>query len=336
MDSESLNHFHESISRHRDALLEWMNSNAKRKNIHSGSAEIKDVLHTISELKDVLEKIDAGNFGTCEVCKGDVEVERLEHDCTLSVCLDCYTEEELRNLERDLELAAKVQKQLLPSCKPSLENIQIAVRSEPAHIVGGDYYDFFNYKNGLQGFVIGDVMGKGLPASMLMSNLQASLRILGPVYNELNLLAARLNELFRFNTKLVRFISLFLAALDMKTKAFHYCNAGHHPPLLWQSDNKTIKWLRPTAPAIGLTINSEFASRTLHLKSGDMVVMYTDGLVEARNADKEEFGEERIAEYVKENYEKSTDEFFDGFWEYAKRFTGKFEDDTTLMIIKLT
>ena len=105
---------------------------------------------------------------------------------------------------------------------------------------------------------------------------------------------------------------------------------------MWRSENKSVQWLQPTAPAIGLTLNSKFDSRTLNLNSGDMVVMYTDGLVEARNAEMEEFGEERIAKYVNENYNKSTDEFLDGFWDIAKRFTGKFADDTTIMVIKLT
>lgn len=127
-------------------------------------------------------------------------------------------------------------------------------------------------------------MGKGLPASMLMSNLQASLRILGPEKNELHDVATRLNELFRFNLKLIRFISIFLGAVDKENRLIYYRNAGHHPPFLWNNSLQKVQLLNPTGPAIGLIPNAKFKSESIPFYSGDLLLLYTDGLVEARSS----------------------------------------------------
>ena len=128
-------------------------------------------MQVISQLDDALKRINTGNFGKCEECSdnSDVEIERLEMDYTTCVCISHYSERQIRALERDLELAARVQKQLLPRCVPALSGIEIAAHTEPAHIVSGDYYDFLLCPDGSQGVVVADVMGKGLAASMLMS-----------------------------------------------------------------------------------------------------------------------------------------------------------------------
>ncbi|UCE06746.1 MAG: serine/threonine-protein phosphatase, partial [bacterium] len=186
-----------------------------------------------------------------------------------------------------------------------------------------------------QGVVMADVMGKGLPASILMSNLQASIRILGPEYDEPNKLAVRLNELFRYNLKMISFISVFLAKIDVDSGILQYCNAGHNPPLWWDAASKTIHWLKPTGPAIGLTHNPEFVSKTLRMGSGDLVLLYTDGLIEARNPQGEEFGEERLVSYVIDHINESTDDFLTGLRGTAESFAGRFHDDVTLLAINI-
>jgi sigma-B regulation protein RsbU (phosphoserine phosphatase) len=335
MNEDQLNTFHDKISQHRDELLKWLNSDSEYKQIHIGNSKVREVLDVVSELKDVLEKIEEKKYGTCEVCQGEVEIEQLELDCTRRVCLDCYSDQQLRALERDLELAAKVQKQLLPGCLPSLKNVQISVMSEPASIVGGDYYDFFDCKIGMQGLVIGDVMGKGLPASMLMSNLQASLRILGPEYHDLGRLAERLNELFLYNTKLIRFISLFLGLIDEENERLLYCNAGHHPPILFRASTNSIKTLSPTGPAIGLTPQADFYQETIRFTKGDTLLLYTDGLSEARNESGEEFGEGRIIDFIKTHHNQSVENIQRSLYKYVKQFAHKIDDDATMMIVKV-
>ncbi len=334
MDQKNIQKFHNALSQHRDKLLDWLNSDGNDKGLHLGGHSTQEVLKAVSELKEALESIEHGNFGECEVCHETVEPELLELDYTQCVCLSHYPEEQIRALENDLELASKVQRELLPCCVPALQDIQIAFYAEPARIVGGDYFDFFAFKNGHQGVAIADVMGKGLPASMLMSNLQASLRILGPQYNELNSLMEKLNELFQRNLKLIRFITIFLAAIDAKTGTVEYCNAGHHPPVFWEASTKNIHWLQPTGPAIGLTRDAQFQSDVINIKAGDLLVLYTDGLVESRNNNGEEFGEDRLASFVRENHHKSTDDFIKDLRDEAAGFAKKFHDDLSLLAIK--
>lgn len=337
MEDKTLEQFRKSLTHHRDALLQWHNSDSRDKNIHLGGAGVDEVLQVISQLDNALKRIDKGNFGKCEQCtdNSDVEIERLEMDYTTCVCISHYSERQIQALERDLELAAKVQKQLLPRCVPALPGIDIAAHTEPARIVSGDYYDFFLCRDGLQGVAVADVMGKGLGASMLMSNLQASLRILGPEYGQPHQLLSRLNELFRYNLKLIRFISIFLARIDVEKNVFQYSNAGHHPPLWWDVSSKSIRWLSPTGPAIGLFHQPEYRSEMLQFSSGDLLLLYTDGLVEARNASNEEFGEQRLAEFVKENYQQNADDFSLKLRETLKRFSGKLQDDMTMLVIKI-
>jgi sigma-B regulation protein RsbU (phosphoserine phosphatase) len=142
-------------------------------------------------------------------------------------------------------------------------------------------------------------MGKGLPASMLMASLQASLRILGPENHSPAAVAERLNALFCHNIHLIKFITLFIGSFDPATHALKYCNAGHNPPLLVRRHGE-IHWLQPTGAAIGLAESFSFKMETVVLSLGDILVFYTDGVTEAVNAAHEEFGENRLAELVRQ------------------------------------
>lgn len=334
MNKNILDKFRYSLTEHREALVAWMGTNSESKEIQLGGASVQEVEKEVCRHNDVISRIDAGAFGTCTECLGEVETERLELDFTTCVCLDCYSDSQKRLLERDLELAAKVQRQLLPYYVPALPGVQIAAHTEPAQVVGGDYFDFFSYPDGSQGIVIADVMGKGLSASMLVSNLQASLRILGPEYTEPHSLAKRLNELFRHNVKLISFISLFLVRIDEKNGILHYCNAGHNPAARWEAASQTIHWLKPTGPAIGLTSSASFKLKEVPFSPGDLLLLYTDGLVEAGDPGENEFGKERVAAYVNEFAHLPADTFLNGLRERAKDFAGEFHDDVTLVVIK--
>jgi sigma-B regulation protein RsbU (phosphoserine phosphatase) len=334
MNPDTLAYFRQKLSQHRDALMEWLNTDSPYKDIHLGTASTQDVLQIISELKKALEQIDERDFGQCVKGDGEVEVERLELDYTTCVCLAHYSDSQLRALENELELAAKVQRGLLPAQVKDVKGLGIAARTQPAHIIGGDYYDFFDFQDGTPGFAIADVMGKGLPASMLMSNLQASLRILASDYSEPHLLLSRLNQLFRYNLKLIRFISVFLLAIDVGKRTIRYANAGHHPPTLWNAAQKSITWLNPTGPAIGLNYQMEYTSERVSYASGDVLLMYTDGLVEARSADGEEFGDHRLEAYLKEHYHESPQQLVKGLFETLKSYAGSFSDDITLLVVK--
>lgn len=340
MDKKFLNKIRNLLQRHKDSLVEWFKNGSSPKNLYFGLDEDQVArssknLEMISKIDHALDQVENGTFGKCELCSGEVEEERLILDFTTCVCLDHYTPEQLRELEQDLEMAAKVQRHLLPSGLPALGGVEMAVMARPAGAVGGDYYDFFRYKEQCQGFAIADVMGKGVQAGMLMANLQASLRIMGPEYSELPQLATRLNKLFRFNLRQIRFITMFLAGFDPDTREMHYINAGHHPPLLWNAISNTHRWLKPTGPAIGLVPEASYKSETLKFEAGDMLVMYTDGLVEARNGDKKEFGQDGLVQYTSYNYTKPPETFVNGLLSEIETFGAKIRDDLTLMVLKM-
>ena len=276
MDQDVLQKFRGTLLSHRNELNHWLREKKTRKEWHLGGIPIKNFLAVLSELDTTLQKLDQGNFGECEVCHEDVNTELLEVDYTASICIEHLSEKQRRSLESDLELAGKVQHQLLPGCAPSLPDMHIAMYSKPAQFVGGDYYDFFACPNGSQGIAIADVMGKGLSASMLMSNLQATLRIIGPQFQDPAQTAQRLNELFVHNLKLIRFISIFIGIFNPESFTIQYCNAGHHPPFLWKAATAEVVQLFPTGPAIGLSKEPEFNLDSILLEKGDLLLLYTD------------------------------------------------------------
>lgn len=335
MNEKGLERFRRALILNKDKLLEWLESDSSHKDVHLGGAAKTEVLQLISELRNALERINSGEFGKCQECGEDVETEQLEYDFTSCVCLTHYSDTQLRTLERELELVSRVHRDLLPCEVPTLPGIQIAAHTESAGIVGGDYYDFFSFRNHAQGLAIADVMDKGLPASILMSNLQASLRILGPEHNTLHALAERLNGLFRHNLNLIKFISIFLSAVDLQSRTLEYCNAGHHPPLWWQASSQSFHWLGPTGPALGLTREAHYSSETVKFGSGDLFVFYTDGLVEAGNQNCGEFGEERLAAYVKDQIQQPPAKLLAGLLTEARGVAGRFHDDVTLIVLKI-
>ena len=340
MDAKILNRFREAFSTRSRILKEWLYSSDERKThiclgLENNISCSEEDISILPEIDKAIEKIDNDEFGKCTVCHEDVEPEFLEFDFTKSVCLDHYSEEEKRLLERDLEMAAKLQRQLLPHQLPSVNGLQFAVHTEAAGIVGGDYFDFFCGTNNMQGIVIADVMGKGLPASMLMANLQASLRILGPENENMNELAGRINELFRFNAKLTGFISMFIGKVNSDTGSFEYCNAGHNPPIYYRAETGTVELLKPTGPAIGLITDSKYGLNSVKLGEGDILLLYTDGATESRNKDNQEFGIDRLISLVKNSAEKNADNLLSNIKDEVKSFTfGDSFDDITLLVVK--
>jgi len=123
--------------------------------------------------------------------------------------------------------------------------------------------------------------------------------------------------------------------IDPDRAILKFCNAGHHPAIWWKEESQLIKLLNPTGPAIGLIKNAEFTSSELHFNTGDMFVMYTDGLVEASNSDNEEFGEDRLADLVKKNRHYTADQIMKILLDEVTTFAGQFNDDVTILIIKI-
>jgi len=341
VENLKLEKFKYLLQKHRDNISSWLNIKASDTEIimccdlstESDTETIKDQLVT-NKIEHALEQIDKGEFGKCIKCEGEVEEERLALDFTTCVCLDHYSESQIRELEKDLVLAAKVQKQLFPQDVPGIPGVQLAVRSEPSKIVGGDYFDFFSIGKNMQALTIADVMGKGLPASMLMSNLQASLRILGPENNKLEKTVSRLNELFRYNLKTIKFITLVVAAIDIEQSKLFYCNAGHNPPLWLKHKENSFELLNPTGPAIGIFSEPEYKSAQIEFNPGDIFLFYTDGLTEAKSGE-DEFGEKRLENFLLENREKTTQQILTQLFDAVKKHSTSDNDDMTALVIKI-
>lgn len=307
------------------------------KQLRTGSAGEQAVHEHLRTLETVLQKAEEKTLGLCEVCHEYVEASRLEMDYTASVCIEHLTGRERTLLENDLELSQKVQKALLPHSVPEIRGLEVAAFSQPARIVGGDYFDFVRMKDGSHAIVIADVMGKGMPASMLMASLQASLHIIAPENTEPADVVARLNHLFCHNIRLTKFVTLFLARYDEDTGVLTYCNAGHNPPLIHRADG-SIEPLLPTGAAIGLIDQTTFSQETITLRAGDRVLLYTDGVVESMNSSKELFGQERLEDFMRKDPGISARGMIGSLKEHLQTFSGTPtpEDDTTVIAVRVS
>lgn len=210
-------------------------------------------------------------------------------------------------MHRELELAWEVQRMLFPEKLPHNEYLDMDAIYLPHQSVGGDYYDFIQLNENEVVFCVADVSGKGVPAALLMSNFQASLQILLRHMNGLSDLVHELNSKIIRNSKGEKFITLFIAKYNTVTHIMHYINAGHNPPLLMDDDGSNLL----TVGCTGLGMFDELErvrEGIVNVKSGALLVCYTDGLVEQSNERDEEFGIERVQQIVQDNIRNTPSE----------------------------
>jgi len=248
-------------------------------------------------------------------------------------------------MRRELALAAEVQQRLLPSSPPLGMAMEIAGFCEPARGVGGDYYDFINFDNSELGLAIADVAGKGMPAALLMSTVQATLRSLtarngssSPASYELSSIVSKLNRLLFNTTNGEHYVTFFYATFDQKTQLLTYVNAGHNPPLYLQAgDSSEFRQLTAGGLVAGAFEHSAYEQDTVQMKPDDLLFLYTDGLTEALNVDGEEFGATRIMETLKSIASLSVDQIRDEVVQRVKDWcTGmSLYDDLTFVVMKV-
>ena len=341
METTFFEHIRENLLEQRRNLMTWLNTTpAQKKQIRLGPADEQAVQSHLQVLDTALAKAEDKTLGVCEVCHDYVEPSRLEMDYTACVCVDHLSTAEKRMLEDELEFSQKVQQSLLPQQIPDIPGLELAAFSQPARIVGGDYFDFFEYPDGSHGLAIADVVDKGVPASLLMPSLQASLRILVPESDSPASVAERLNRLLSHNVQLTQFVTLFLARFDPQTRRLQYCNAGQNPPLLFHTDENgecSLTWLQPTGAAIGLIEQAQFQTETITLSLGDILVLYTDGVTDTRSPDGEEFRSPRLAEFVRQNSQRSATDLMQGLRRSLQAFSNGRppEDDTTIVTCRI-
>lgn len=200
-------------------------------------------------------------------------------------------------MARDLEQAAEIQQGFLPAVAPPVRGLDLAGHNAPCRTVGGDYYDFFPYGESRIAMVLGDVSGKGMPASLLMMGLQARVQVLIEEPKSLAEVMTRLNRITSANCPSNRFISLFFCILDGDSGDITFCNAGHNPPLIIRA-NGTYEQLKGGGPVLGILSFIDYQEYHARLNEGDALVIYSDGVTEANNPTGDEFEIEGLAESV--------------------------------------
>jgi serine phosphatase RsbU (regulator of sigma subunit)/pSer/pThr/pTyr-binding forkhead associated (FHA) protein len=203
-------------------------------------------------------------------------------------------------MAKELQQAAEIQRGLLPTEAPTVSGFDIAGQNHACRTVGGDYYDFLTFPDGRVGMIVADVAGKGMPASLLMSSLQARVQVLFEEPDELAAKVAKLNRIVKTTCPGNRFITFFICVLDPATGHVTYCNAGHNPPLLVRASGE-IELLPAGGLILGILPFASYDEGGCRLNPGDTVVLYSDGVTEAASPSSEEFGETRLAEMVRRN-----------------------------------
>jgi len=239
-----------------------------------------------------------------------------------------------RQSEDEWREAREIQDNLLPRRLPEVADYEIAGMTQPVRFVGGDYYNVVRISERQTVFCIADVAGKGLPAALLMSSLQAALQPLMWQNLPPRELCRRLNRILCELTPLGKFISFFYALLDNKENRLLYCNAGHNPPLLIRS-NGSCSELNAAGAVLGQFPDWVYEQSDVQLRSGDKLVVFTDGLVEACNADEESFGEHGVVRVALENPALNAGDLMNALVQAASQHCGgNFQDDASMIVLR--
>jgi serine phosphatase RsbU (regulator of sigma subunit) len=244
-------------------------------------------------------------------------------------------EEAERAMAKEMEQAALIQNALLPSAPPTVAGLDIAGKTIPCRTVGGDYFDYITFPDGRVGMLVGDVAGKGLPASLLMSSLQARVHVLFEDADSLAHKIERLNKAVCAKCPDNRFITFFMTVMDPATGALVYTNAGHNPPLLVRASS-ALEVLPGGGTILGILPMATYQEERMRMEPGDVLVLYSDGVTEAVNPDGEDFGEQRLGELVASMPNRTASEIVEAIASAVTSFTegAPAADDITVVVAR--
>lgn len=249
---------------------------------------------------------------------------------------------EKERLEKEIEIAREVQTQLFPQALPSIQKLQLAAACLPARRVSGDYYDFIPGGPARLDVVISDISGKGISAALLMASLQSCVRTQLLYRNfqangcsPINETIVEINRHLYHNTAPDKFATLVLGRFDTEALTLTYCNAGHNPPLLFSKGE--IRHLDQGGTVVGLFEQWKFEQEVVPLEPNDLVLFYTDGIVEAENVQDEPFGEDRLIDLVRGNLFLTSDDLQNLIFDELSQWTTGTEqrDDMTVVVVKM-
>lgn len=306
----------------------------RREKLHAAAHSATDasLARLLSEVDAALARMESGAYGVCDSCQGKIETDRLLRDPLLHVCLECLSQEEQRALEHDLELAARIQRALLPPAELSPAGWHVHYHYEPAGAVSGDYCDLLELSDGLL-FLLGDVSGKGVAASMLMSHLHATFRSLADAKLPLTKMVEAANRLFCESTLAGQYATLVVGRTS-RDGAVEFVSAGHLPVL--HVSGGCAATHEATGVPLGMFCNSVFPVRRLDLLPGDSLLLYTDGLTESRNAAGDEYGIHRLTGLAARHCNAHPGHLISECLADLENFSanGKRADDLTLMVLR--
>ncbi len=277
------------------------------------------------------------NSRLLEILQKQVQIGRERRDAKRKAVANTIAQTEIASQlhaqDREIAEARAIQQGFLPKEIPQLRGFEIAGAWQPARVVGGDYYDILPFGQETLGICIGDVAGKGMPAALLMSNLQAAFRGFASPSLAPENLCSRLNSLICRNIATDRFITFFYALLDGASRQLRYTNAGHNAPIVFHRDG-THDRLLEGGGILGVFPIQEFSTGTCDLASGDRVLLFTDGVTEAHVPEDEEFGEARLLELLEQNRDARAEDLQRKVLQAAGEFCrGHWHDDATLIVI---
>lgn len=235
---------------------------------------------------------------------------------------------------RDYEEARQIQRALLPAQMPTLAGCQVAARWTPAAGIGGDCYDAIRFSDTRLALSIADVVGKGLPAALLMSNLQAAVRAFATPSADPHDVCGSVNRLLCRNIASGKFVTFCYVVVDLGEGVVTYANAGHNPPLLVRASG-AIERLSPTGLVLGVSPDWTYTSGRVAFGPGDRLICYTDGITEARNTDDAEYGDEAMEQLAAQTPRGSAEGLADALSAAVTAWTGgAAQDDATLIVVE--
>lgn len=313
-----------------------------RESLHHSPKAVRIILTGYTDVEDLMGAINEGHVHRYITKPWDpfslrrTVLQDIEH-------WDLKRENEFLN--HQLEIAAEVQQMLFPRALPSVPRLDYAGVCRPARTIGGDYYDFLQLQEGRFALAVGDISGKGLSAALLMANLQGLLRSLAPVHGHaVDDLAAALNRHLCESSDGSKFATLFCGVFDSGSGRMEYFSAGHCPALLFKDgapspaepSRSTVEWLNPTGTVLGLFPEAVFSQGQVQLAAGDLLLLYTDGVVEAESSPEVDYGEDRLMETVRRHSTRTVGELATAVLDDVALFAaGPQQDDRTIVLARV-
>lgn len=315
----------------RTELVNW------KQRLESSAISSSDGLQLNGLLREVESAIERltqqETYGVCQVCHDLIGQAAMNADPLARNCLSCFTPDQLRELEQDLDRAWLIQGESLPKQNLKFNGWEVSYHYEPAGPVSGDYCDLVNTETGDLYFLIGDVSGKGIAASLLMSRLHAIFRSLIGAGLAVNELVERANQIFG-ETTMRPYYATLVCGKAAANGDLEICNAGHCPPLLVSRGEITS--LPATGLPIGMFCQEKYSATKARLSPGDRLLLYTDGLSEARNSHDHEYGDARLESFLRDSSNVSTSVLLTSLLDDLRQFSGapRVTDDLTIMAIE--